>query len=47
MHWLDGVTADCENDISTGQLLKTLSRTNPHELRPHPVWHNSEQCNYI
>ena len=33
VYWLDDVTADHECDVSAGQLLKTLPRTNPHELR--------------
>ena len=32
VYWLDDVTADRECDASAGQLLKTLPRTNPHEL---------------
>ena len=32
VHWLDDVTADRECDVSAGQLLKTLPRSNPHEL---------------
>ena len=33
VYWLDDVTADRECDVSAGQLLKTLPRINPHELR--------------
>ena len=33
VYWLDDVTADRECGVSAGKLLKTLPRTNLHELR--------------
>ena len=33
VYWLDDVTADRECDVSAGELLRTLSRINPHEPR--------------